>query len=378
MKIVLAPDKFKGSLDAMAVCQAMEAGIKQYDSEIEVVPHPLADGGEGSLAIIDNSMPLKTVSLSVQGPRFQPINAYYKVGGDTAYIEMATASGLQLLDDSDKNCFYTTTYGTGQLIKHAINQGIRKIVLFIGGSATNDVGIGVANALGYKFYDDDGRQVRPIGKELSRIKTIDESQLIPHVSHTAFTVVTDVKNVLHGDNGAAHIYGAQKGASKAEIIALDNGMKHFNNVLANTFGRSFENLIGGGAAGGLGTGMVAFFKADIKSGIDTIMDITNFQETIKGANFIFTGEGKLDNQSVAGKVIDGVCKKAKKHQIPVGIICGRCENLPLISGQISAFAIHELMSGLITADQAMKEAFQLIAMHSKSILKSYIRQNQPN
>ncbi|MBP6755641.1 MAG: glycerate kinase, partial [Bacteroidia bacterium] len=221
MKIIVAPDKFKGSLSALEVCNAIENGIKRFDQSIEIIKHPLADGGEGTLTILNNYFKLNKRNVVVNNPLFKPCEATYLVSDDTAYIEMATASGLQLLSENERNCFYTSSFGTGELILDAIDSGYNNIVLFIGGSATNDAGIGMASALGYKFYDTNNQIVKPIGKELINIDCIDITNLKIDLNSINCTVICDVKNELFGLNGAAHVYAAQKGATPIEVEQLN-------------------------------------------------------------------------------------------------------------------------------------------------------------
>lgn len=372
MKVLLTPDKFKGSLTAFEVCDAMHKGITRCDPSIEVVHYPLADGGEGSLDVIDANLGLKTIQLEVSGPRFELIKAHYKVGNDAAYIEMALASGLQLLKKSERDCLYTSTYGTGQLVKDAVLRGYRKIYLFIGGSATNDAGIGMAAALGYRFLDKNKLPIKTIGKHLIKLDSIDDSQLSIDKENIEFFVVTDVKNVIYGKNGAAYTYASQKGADKPGIQLLDKGLRNFSLVVDKTYGIRVDNLEGGGAAGGLGAGLAALFKAKILPGIETIMEITHFQRSLTATDLIITGEGKLDLQSIQGKVIDGVCRMAKSNNIPVAIICGMVENLKEIQDKLNIKSIHPLVSEKITTARAIRDARQLVTKRSEQLIRDFV------
>ncbi len=377
MKVVLAPDKFKGSLSANEVCEALETGIKNYDQNIKVIHHPLADGGEGSLDIIGSVLKLNYKPLLVKGPRFKPVASGYMVSGDTAYIEMAKASGLELLSPHERNCLTTSSFGTGELIKDALLHGYRNIFLFIGGSATNDAGLGLANALGYTFLRSSGETIQPVGKELINVTTIDDKNLLPLAKEASFTVITDVKNELYGPNGAVFVYAKQKGAAESDYHILESGLRNIDKVFEKTFQLSVAKLPGAGAAGGLGAGLVALFGATIKPGIDTIMEITDFDNVIADANMIITGEGKLDLQSVEGKVVEGVCRKGVETKLPVGVVCGQAENRNQISKQLSIFSIRELKNEHITTQQAMQQASTLISKASKRMIVDFFHQEKP-
>lgn len=357
MKILIAPDKFKGSLSAMEVCNAIESGIKRFNPAIETIKHPLADGGEGTLTILQNYFKLEIVTISVKDPLFRDISVSYMVSKNTAYIEMANASGLQLLDKKEKNCYYTSTYGTGQLILDAVNKNFKKIVLFIGGSATNDAGIGMATALGYQFLDENNLEINPIGKELLSIKTINSSNLAFDINKLNVTVVCDVKNPLFGPNGAAYVYGPQKGASEREIQILDLGLQNLSNQVTKFLHKDVAYISGAGAAGGLGAGSVAFLNAKIQSGIDFVIEQTGFDTLIK-SNFdlIVTGEGCVDKQTIEGKVIKGISERANQLNIPFSIIAGTIKDKELIIENLNPKNIYSIMELGITAEDAIQNA----------------------
>lgn len=354
MKILIAPDKFKGSLSAAAVCLALTKGLKSAYPNGNIISKPMADGGDGSLAVLDYYFDLKTITKTVQDPLGRPIAASYKMQNQTAYIEMATASGLVLLKPEERNCMNTTSYGTGELIADALKKGAKEIYLFIGGSATNDGGIGMAEALGYRFYDVDGNQLAPIGKNLAKIHDIDSSSLCFNSKEVAIKVICDVNNPLYGKNGAAYIYAAQKGASPEDIIQLDNGLKNLG-YLFNAYG--FESAVktpGAGAAGGLGGGAMAFLDAQLQSGIQTFLEITNLEKDLKNCDLVITGEGKLDQQTEQGKVISGVCDLAKKHKKRVIAVCGDAD-LP-IAESLSIEKVYTVRSRSESHDDAMQNA----------------------
>jgi len=324
MKIVLAPDKFKGSLTGLEFCNAVQEGVLEVLPSAKIIKLPLADGGDGTIEILEHHLKGKRISVKVNDPLFRPITASYLYMEtiETAFIEMAEASGMALLKPEDRNCLYTTTYGTGELILDAVNRGAKTIIMGIGGSATNDCGIGMAKALGYKFEDENGIELSPIGKNLSHIKSINVTNVISNLKSITFKVACDVTNPLFGSNGAAFVYGPQKGASKNEITLLDNGLQHISELFSAIFNYDVQNIEGSGAAGGMGAGAIVFLNAELQSGINLIKDLIDFDKKIKGADWIITGEGKLDVQTLSGKTINGVIESAKKQNIEVAAFCG--------------------------------------------------------
>ncbi|MDO7170956.1 glycerate kinase [Mariniflexile sp. AS56] len=324
MKLILAPDKFKGSLTGLQFCAAVEEGVKSIMPATEFTTLPLADGGDGTIEILEYHLNGTRVSVKVNDPLFRQIEASYLYMEtiQTAFIEMAEASGMYLLKKEERNCFNTTTLGTGELILDAINKGAKTIILGIGGSATNDCGMGMATALGYKFEDDQGKELEPIGKNLSKIRVINSSYVHDALKSIEFKVACDVTNPLYGDNGAAYVYGPQKGASEAEIEALDSGLKNIAAVFKKQFNSDVQNIQGAGAAGGMGAGTSVFLNAELKSGIDLVKELVGFDAKIEGADFIITGEGQLDSQTLSGKTINGVITSAKKQNISAVAFCG--------------------------------------------------------
>lgn len=315
MHILISPDKFKGSLTSNQVCAAIEAGVKKYDPEVTFTTQPLADGGEGTLDILKAVLGLERVTINVKNPLMRSIDTYYLRNEKVAFIEMANASGLLLLRHEERNPLLTSTFGTGEMIAHALDNGVREVYLMIGGSATNDGGIGMAQALGYNFGL--GEHM-PNGAALASVKAFDRSKIHPRIQEVKFTVLCDVQNPLIGADGAAAVYGPQKGASEAMVQQLDAGLQN----LASIIGNGQENVPGAGAAGGLGYGAISFLNAELKSGIDTVMELTNFSQHLKKADLVITGEGQLDTQTLAGKVIAGVKQQADKLNKPVAVICG--------------------------------------------------------
>lgn len=330
MKILLLPDKFKGTLTAKEVAGIMERAIKKSAPEAQVSAFPIADGGEGSLDCFFKLIKGEIRSLTVCGPEFKKITARYLLSGKSAVIEMAEASGLLLAEK--KNPALSTSFGTGELICDALKQGAEKIILCIGGSATNDMGAGIAAALGVKFFDKLNKEFIPTGGTLQNIGSV-EFKNIPKFE---LTVLCDVKNPLYGKNGAAYVYAPQKGADEKMVAALDRNLKYLSDLLTEKYKIDVSALEGGGAAGGVGAGMKAFFNAELKSGIETVLSLVPKSET-EGADLVLTGEGRMDNSSLSGKVVGGVAEFFK-GKAPVIAVVGeiareldiaRAEALPL-------------------------------------------------
>lgn len=325
MKIVIAPDKFRGSLTGIEFCWIVKEAIWKIIPDAEIVEAPVADGGDGTLSALEAQVPHGKKIIEVLDPLFRKIKASYLYNEDfkIAFVEMAEASGLRLLKPEEQNCCLTTSYGTGELIKAALDDGAEKIILGIGGSATNDCGMGMAAALGYEFIDVKGNAVKPIGQNLSLVKEIRTDKVDPRLMETNFEVACDVINQLYGEDGAAYIFGPQKGATPEEIELLDQGLKDFNEVLIKTFNKDINDMYGAGAAGGMGAGALTFLNCDLKSGIELVKEMIRFDKKIVGADWIVTGEGKLDFQTLTGKAVKGVSESAQSQKIPVAVFCGR-------------------------------------------------------
>lgn len=354
MKILLAPDKFKGSLDAPQVCQAMTEGIKMVSTEIETVSVPMADGGEGTLDLLLWYSGGQKKTAQVHDPLGRIIEAQYGISADgkTAFIEMATASGLSLLKTDERNPLLTSTYGTGELVKVAIEAGVEQIILGIGGSATTDAGIGMAKALGWQFFDANDKEVDAIGDNLSLIKKIIPSPLASQLPKVQ--VACDVTNPLYGINGASHVYGPQKGANAEAVARLDKGLEDF----AHITGLSEDTFKspGFGAAGGLGFGCVFFLNATLKEGVKLLMDFCGFDKNLTGVDLIITGEGKIDNQTLQGKLIKGITSKAR--QIPVVAICGTLDASPQQMLEIGILYASSILNKPQTLDEALQSAYE--------------------
>ena len=324
MKIIIAPDSYKGSLSAKAVAECIERGIKKIYKKAHIVKIPMADGGEGTVQSLVDGTNGKIIKLKVKGPLLREVDAFYGILGDgkTAIIEMAAASGLPLISNEERNPLKTTTYGTGQLIKSALDMGCRKIIIGIGGSSTNDGGTGMLSALGVKFLDQRGNDIGLGGESLANLYTVDVRDMDPRIKESIIIAACDVDNPLCGLNGAAHIFGPQKGADEKMIEILDENLSNFSEVIKRDLGIEIKDIPGSGAAGGLGGGLLAFFNAKLKRGIDIVIETTNLQENIKDADLVITGEGMIDYQTAFGKTPFGVAKVAQKYNVPVIAIAG--------------------------------------------------------
>lgn len=325
-KVVVASDSFKGCLTSIQVADAVEKGIHANWPDCQVMKLAVADGGEGTIEALLTTMGGRNVKVKIQDPLGRPIEAEYAILKDgTAVIEMSKASGLTLLHLSERNPLHTSTYGTGQLIADALHKGCRKFLIGIGGSATNDAGTGMLEALGYRFLDAEGNVLKGVGLSLEAIMTIDTSAAIPELKSAEFIVACDVDSPFHGPKGAAHVYAPQKGASPEMVDFLDNGLKHFADILKSTTGKDISDMPGAGAAGGLGGAFKAFLNAELRKGADMVLDAIGFDEIIRDADLVITGEGKIDSQTLNGKLPSAVAQRASARNIPVMAICGRTE-----------------------------------------------------
>lgn len=358
--IVIACDSFKGSVASTEIAHTIPEIVRKRFEDIRIVGVAVADGGEGMTDAILRSCTGKTIRLQVRDPLMRPVTARYALldGNRTAVIEMAQASGLPLLAPAERNPMHTLTYGTGELIRDALNRGCRHIVLGLGGSATNDAGLGMLQALGARFYDRQQQAVTPVGSALSRIERIDTQALDPRLRDCRFTVACDVDNPFCGTRGAARIFAPQKGAAPDDIDGLDNGLRHIARKITARTGRSIVRLPGAGAAGGLGGCCHAFFNARLLRGIDVVLETIDFDRTIAGADLIITGEGRLDRQTLNGKTPFGILQAARKQQIPVVAIGGSIEWSTELND--AGFAgIFPILPRPVPLAEAMKKPFAL-------------------
>ncbi|EQK41306.1 glycerate kinase family protein [[Clostridium] bifermentans ATCC 638] len=357
MKIVISIDSLKGSLTSIEAANAIKKGILSVDNKSDVVIMPLADGGEGTVEALVQGMNGEEKVITVTGPINEKVNATYGIlkETNTAIIEMAQASGLPLVPAELRNPLNTTTYGVGEIIKEAIEKGCRNFIVGIGGSATNDCGVGMLQALGFEFYDENDNLVGLGGKVLNQIKRINTENKLKELDECNFKIACDVNNPLYGENGAAYIYGPQKGATKEIVKELDKGLKNFAEVVKKDLGKDIAHIEGAGAAGGLGFGFLGFLNSKLESGIKIILDEIKLEEVVKDADLVITGEGRLDNQTAMGKAPIGVAKLAKKHGAKVIAIAGCTTPDAVKCNEEGIDAYFSIVNKAMTIDEAMKK-----------------------
>lgn len=358
-KAVLIPDSFKGTLSSIQICDIMENKIKQYYPDCNVVSIPVADGGEGSVQCFLSALGGQRIFVDVMNPYMEKMNAYYGILKDnkTAVIEMAACAGLPLVEGR-KNPSLTTTYGVGEMMVHAAKKGVKRIIVGLGGSCTNDGGCGAAAAAGVAFKDCDGNSFIPVGGSLNKIAHIDMSNVNKVLNDVEVITMCDIDNTMYGPEGAAHVFGPQKGADSEMVLSLDEGIKHLAHIIKKDLHKDLAHVKGTGAAGAMGAGMIAFFDSMLQMGIETVLDTVKFDDVIKGANLIITGEGKIDSQSLRGKVVAGVAKRAKKQNIHViAIVGGADEGIDEIydMGVTSVFTTNRLPVDLEISKQYSAE-----------------------
>jgi glycerate 2-kinase len=371
MKILIATDKFKDSLSAQKVCEVLKKGILKTFPTAVCETLPLADGGEGTLETLQLVLGGEFVDCQVNDPLFRPIQAQYLwiESSATAIVEMARASGIELLKKSERNALKTSTFGTGELILDAIKKGAKKIVLTVGGSATNDGGIGMANALGYQFLDENNNLLKPVGEHLIHIKNIDNSLINKSLKNIKFIVATDVINPFYGKNGAAHVFGKQKGADDLGIELLDKGLQNLSDVFQKTFKKDVQNSPGSGAGGGIGGGAIAFLNAQICSAADWILEITNVSEKLKNSDLLITGEGKIDIQTWQGKLISRLLHNAKIENVPVILVCGTMQDVEQIIEQDGIIYAVSILNEPMSLENAISQTSQLIEFQGNMLGK---------
>ncbi len=374
MKVLAAPDSFKGSLSAPEAARAIRAGLNSSSGEFECHLLPLADGGEGTVDCLVQATGGKKVAAEVRDPLGRPIEAEYGIIGsfengdesrgktsETAVIEMAAASGLPLLSPEERDPMKTTTAGTGELIADALSRGVDKILLGIGGSATSDAGMGMARALGVKFYDESGNELEGVGANLSHVKDIDMTGLDKRVNDVEIEVACDVDNPFYGEKGAARVYATQKGASSSQVEELDRGLRSLAKVMREKLDMDISSEPGSGAAGGLGGGLMVFLGARLKSGIDMILDFFSFQEKMREYDLIISGEGGFNEQSLYGKVIGGIADRTAPLEKPLVVLAGgvsRENRKEYYSRGITA--IFSIVDGPLGLEEAERRAEKLL------------------
>jgi len=372
VRILLAPDKFKSSLTALEACRAMEAGIKAVDPGIEVIFHPLADGGEGSLDALAEVMDMDSLLQKTLDPLGRPIQTFYTFHKQAAYIEMAQASGLALLSSEERNPMKTSSKGSGLLLAAALEKKPQKVYLFVGGSATNDGGTGMAEALGYRFLDKKGKALQGRGENLIQIHRIVSPSEGQWREKVAFYVLTDVDNPLLGPEGASRVFALQKGASSKEITLLEDGMQNLHEVIRRDLGLDVAEIPGSGATGGLGGGGIAFLNAKLLPGAQTLMDLTGFDRALEKADLIMTGEGRLDRQTLHGKLVKQCADKALSRQKKLAIFCGENALSPKGSEEFGAIHISSLKKGEVDKEEAIREAKLLLQQEVETFLGKWM------
>jgi glycerate kinase len=379
MKVVLAPNAFKGSLTARAAAKAMAQGVSAAQPDAETVEVPVADGGDGVVDILIGALRGEARTATVMGPRGDPVDATfcYVPSLDLAAIEMASASGLALLPEEQRDPMMTTTYGTGELITAALNLGVDRIVIGIGGSATNDGGIGMASALGVSFLDDADDPVEPVGEALQDIQRIDISGLDNRVRHVRIEAVCDVENPLLGTDGAARVYGPQKGATSEQVEELEAGLGNLAKVIARDLGIDVRTMPGAGAAGGLGAGLLAFVDAELRKGVDLILELVGLDDKLASADLVLTAEGHIDFQTAFGKAPAGVAMRAKARHIPCIAIAG---SLGAGLDDLHAIGINAMFSlcpGPVSLDQAMAESANYLTAATEQAVRCFLAGSAP-
>ncbi|HUV56381.1 MAG TPA: glycerate kinase [Dehalococcoidales bacterium] len=374
MKIVIAPDSFKGNLSALQVSQAIENGIRRVvpDAVTDIVP--MADGGEGTTQALVDAVGGEIIPAEVTDPLGGRVIAHWGLMSDktTGVIEMATASGLNLVSPGKRKPLVTTTYGTGELIRAALDRGCRKLIVGIGGSATNDGGAGMAQALGAKLLDANGAQLAFGGAALADLDRIDITNIDPRLADCDIRIASDVTNPLCGPQGASAVYGPQKGATKEMVKQLDAALAHYADIIKRDLGIDIRDVPGAGAAGGLGAGLITFLKAKLLPGIEIVIQATGLAKHLKDANLVFTGEGRIDSQTACGKVPVGVARKAKTFGLPVIAIAGAIGDGYQAVYEQGIDAVFGIAPGPISFNQSLAEAERLIADVAERALRLFM------
>jgi len=374
MHIVVAPDSFKECLSATQVALAISDGIKRVVPKAEITCIPIADGGEGTVEALVKATGGTIIRTPSVDAINRPIQSFYGILGDgrTAIIEMAAASGIELLAPNERNPLITSTFGTGLLMKAALNAGFTKLIVAIGGSATNDGGAGMAQALGFGLYDRDGFSIQPGGGSLADLQFIDCSNVHPLLGKAKITVASDVRNPLLGPNGATYVYGPQKGATLEMLEVLEKNMARFSHILHQKLGTNVAGIPGAGAAGGLGAGLMAFCNAEMSSGFELVSELTDLEKYIREASMVFTAEGKIDSQTAYGKTISGVAQLAKKHKVPVIALAGTVDSGLSELYEQGIMAVFAIANQPMSLEESKVRASELLADTAEQIMRTMI------
>ncbi|MBZ4026784.1 glycerate kinase family protein [Lactobacillus johnsonii] len=370
-KYVVAPDSFKESMTAKEVCDAMEKGIKKADSAAEVIKVPMADGGEGTVDSLVDATNGQRVIVEVTGPLGNKISAYYGIlgNGTTAVIEMAKASGLEIVEKKKRNPMITTTFGTGELIRHALDHNVKEIIIGLGGSSTNDGGSGMAQALGAKLLDQNNHQISFGGGNLNKLDKIDISNLDSRLQDVKIILASDVTNPLIGKDGASRVFGPQKGATPEMVEKLENNLQHYAKIIKRDLNKDVASVSGAGAAGGLGAGLMAFTTCKMRQGVDIAIEVTKLEEKVKSADYVFTGEGGTDFQTKFGKTPYGVAKLGKKYHKPVISLAGYLgEGIDSLYSE-GFTAIFGIIPGACDLSTALKNGPSNVARTTENIVR---------
>lgn len=371
MKFLLASDSYKGSLSTLQVAEQIKKGVMKVFPDAEFICVPVADGGEGTVDTMVTNLGGEYRTVEVTAPDGRRIKAQYGLlKNKKVVIEMAAASGLPIVPKENRNVMTATTYGTGEMIRAALLEDCDQIYIGIGGSATNDGGVGMAQALGYSFRDINGCEVGFGGGELKKIVTIDASNVDKRLKDKQIVVMSDVTNPLCGKTGASAIYGPQKGATPDQVKELDEGLKHFARLVKEQMGLDLLDMPGAGAAGGLGAGLVAFTGAKIKSGIETVLEVAGFKEKLDWADIVITGEGKIDSQSVLGKVISGISEMAKEKDVPVIAVSGAIDYGAEVIYEKGVSTMEAAVCKTMLLDEAVKNADILVENAVERVMRA--------
>ncbi|PLR32470.1 glycerate kinase [Chimaeribacter coloradensis] len=373
MKIVIAPDSYKESLSALEVATQIEAGFREIFPQAEYVKLPVADGGEGTVEAMVAATGGRIVRVRVTGPLGDPIEAFYGLSGDeqSAFIEMAAASGLEQVPPHQRNPLRTTSYGTGELIRNALDHGVKHCIIGIGGSATNDGGAGMAQALGAKLRTAQGDELGHGGAALAELASIDVSELDPRLAQCQIEVACDVTNPLTGEQGASAIFGPQKGATPEMVTQLDGYLAHYAGVIKRDLGIEVDTVPGAGAAGGMGAALLAFCGADLRRGIEIVTEALGLEALVKDADLVITGEGRIDSQTIHGKVPIGVAKVAKRYNKPVIGIAGSLTADVGVVHQHGLDAVFSVLYTICTLDEALEHAGDNVRMTARNIAATW-------
>ncbi|GAB3062530.1 glycerate kinase family protein [Virgibacillus ainsalahensis] len=377
MKIIIAPDSFKGSLTAVEAAESINQGVKNCYPDAETILLPVGDGGEGTMETLVAATNGSTKTVSVTGPLGDPVEAAYGIlgEGETCVIEIASASGLDLIPKGKLAPLHATTFGSGELIRQALDDGFTSFIIGLGGSATNDGGAGMLQALGVHLLDEKGNEIGYGGGELGEINSIDSRKIDERISKSNFLIASDVENPLTGPNGASAVFGPQKGATPEDVVLLDQHLTHFADKVSKVTGMKLYDMPGAGAAGGIGGAFQAFFPGEMKRGIDVVLDFIQLDEKLKDADLVITGEGQVDSQTASGKTPLGVAQAAKKHGVPTIIIAGSVGEGIEVLYDFGVVSVNSMINRPMSLQEAIENAGELMELSTEQIVRSFFYLN---